>query len=42
MGLQDLAVLVKEAGFSQVETGAIPFPHLPGIPGAGFVSACKG
>jgi ubiquinone/menaquinone biosynthesis C-methylase UbiE len=42
MGLQDLAVLVKEAGFSQVESGDIPLPHLPGIPGAGFVSACKG
>jgi ubiquinone/menaquinone biosynthesis C-methylase UbiE len=41
MGLQDLATLVKEAGFSQVETGDIQLPHLPGIPGAGFVSACK-
>jgi ubiquinone/menaquinone biosynthesis C-methylase UbiE len=41
MGLQDLAALVKEAGFSQVETDDIPLPHLPGIPGAGFVSARK-
>lgn len=41
MGLQDLAALVKEAGFSQVETGDIALPHLPGIPGAGFVGAHK-
>src|SRR5690242_10525916 len=41
MGLQDLAALVQEVGFSHVETGDIPLPHLPGIPGAGFVGARK-
>ncbi|GHO98052.1 hypothetical protein KSF_081000 [Reticulibacter mediterranei] len=41
MGLQDLSVLVQETGFSHIETGDIPLPHLPGIPGAGFVEARK-
>jgi len=37
VGVQDLPALVKEAGFSQIETGEIQFPRFPGISGAGFV-----
>jgi ubiquinone/menaquinone biosynthesis C-methylase UbiE len=38
-GIQDLAAFVKEAGFSEVETGDIPLVRIMGIPGAGFVRA---
>ncbi len=39
LGLQDLPRLLKEAGFSQMENGEIPFPRLMGFEGAGFVRA---
>lgn len=39
LGLQDLPQLLQEAGFSQVESGDIPFPRLMGPGGAGFVRA---
>jgi len=39
LGVQDLPVLIKEAGFSQVESGEIAFPRLMGLKGAGFVRA---
>jgi ubiquinone/menaquinone biosynthesis C-methylase UbiE len=39
LGLQDLPQLLKEAGFSQMESGEIPFPRLMGLEGAGFVRA---
>ena len=39
IGIQDQPVLMKEAGFSQVETGEARFPGLPGLrlPELGFV-----
>lgn len=37
LGQQDLANLLKEAGFSQIESGDLPFPRLMGMEGAGFV-----
>jgi|SRR6266567_1355107 ubiquinone/menaquinone biosynthesis C-methylase UbiE len=40
-GLQDLVALVKEAGFSQVETEEMQPPRFSAFPGAGFVSAHK-
>jgi len=39
LGLQDLPALMREAGFSQVESGEIAFPRLMGQTGAGFVRA---
>ena len=39
LGLQDLPALMAEAGFSQMESGEIRFPRLPGLSGAGFVRA---
>jgi ubiquinone/menaquinone biosynthesis C-methylase UbiE len=39
LGLQDLPRLLQEAGFSQIESGEIPFPRVMGLEGAGFVSA---
>jgi SAM-dependent methyltransferase len=39
LGLQDLPRLLKEAGFSQMESGEIAFPRLLGLEGAGFVRA---
>ncbi len=39
LGLQDLPALMKEAGFSQMESGEIAFPRLMGLEGAGFVRA---
>jgi ubiquinone/menaquinone biosynthesis C-methylase UbiE len=39
MGLQDLPALIKETGFSQIETGEIQFSPILGASGAGFVSA---
>lgn len=39
LGLQDLPQLLKEAGFSQVESGEIPFPRLMRLEGVGFVRA---
>ncbi|HEV2656051.1 MAG TPA: hypothetical protein VGT82_13890, partial [Ktedonobacteraceae bacterium] len=36
IGLQDLPALMKEAGFSQIESGEIPFPRLLGFSGVGF------
>jgi len=39
LGVQDLPSLLKEAGFSQVDDGEIPFPRLMGLAGAGYVRA---
>lgn len=40
-GLQELAALVKEAGFSQVETEEMRPPRFSAFPGAGFVMTHK-
>ncbi len=40
-GMQDLPALVKDAGFSQVETEEMRLPRFPALPGAGFVRAHK-
>jgi ubiquinone/menaquinone biosynthesis C-methylase UbiE len=40
-GIQELAALVSEAGFSQVETEEMPLPRSSAFPGAGFVRAHK-
>ncbi len=40
-GIQDLPALVKDAGFSQVETEEMQPPRLPVLPGAGLVRAYK-
>lgn len=40
-GLQELAALVKEAGFSQVETEEMRPPRFSAFPGAGFVTTHK-
>jgi ubiquinone/menaquinone biosynthesis C-methylase UbiE len=39
--LQELAALVSDAGFSQVETEEMRPPRFSDFPGAGFVSARK-
>src|SRR5713101_980027 len=39
--IQDLAALVKDAGFSQVETEEMRLPRFSAFPGAGFVRAHK-
>jgi ubiquinone/menaquinone biosynthesis C-methylase UbiE len=39
--MQDLAALVKDAGFSEVETEEMPPPRFSAFPGAGFVRAHK-
>lgn len=39
LGLQDLPQLLKEVGFSQMESGEMPFPRLMRLEGAGFVRA---
>lgn len=39
--MQELAALVKEAGFSQVETEEMQLPRFSAFPGAGFVRAHK-
>ena len=39
--MQDLAALVKEAGFSQVETEEMQLPRFSAFPGAGFIRANK-
>lgn len=39
LGLQDLPALIKEVGFSQIESGEIPFPRMMGLEGVGFVRA---
>jgi ubiquinone/menaquinone biosynthesis C-methylase UbiE len=36
LGMQDLPALLLEAGFSQIESGEMRFPRLPGLAGAGF------
>jgi SAM-dependent methyltransferase len=41
MGIQDLPVLMKNAGFAEVESGEIRLPRFPGLPGAGFAMARK-
>jgi len=44
IGIQDLPALVRDAGFSELETDEMKLPrspHLPG-PGVGFLRACKG
>jgi ubiquinone/menaquinone biosynthesis C-methylase UbiE len=40
-GLHELAALVSEAGFSQVEIAELRPPRFSAFPGAGFVSAYK-
>ena len=40
-GIKDLAALVKDAGFSQVETEEMRLPRFSAFPGAGFVRAHK-
>jgi ubiquinone/menaquinone biosynthesis C-methylase UbiE len=42
--VQDLPVLVENAGFSQIETEEMGFPRFPHVPGSGvgFVKATKG
>ena len=40
-GLQDLAALVKEAGFEHLETEEMRPPRFSAFPGAGFVRAYK-
>ena len=40
--MDDLAALIKEAGFSQVETEEMQPPRFSAFPGAGFVRAYKG
>jgi ubiquinone/menaquinone biosynthesis C-methylase UbiE len=42
LGLQDQPQLLREAGFSQIESGEIAFPRLMGLQGAGFVRARTG
>src|SRR6266699_3804883 len=39
--MQDLAALVKEAGFEQVETEEMRLPRFSAFPGAGIVRAHK-
>ena len=39
--MQDLAALVKDAGFEQLETEEMRPPRFSAFPGAGFVRACK-
>jgi ubiquinone/menaquinone biosynthesis C-methylase UbiE len=39
--MQDLAALVKDAGFSEVETEGMRLPRFSAFPGAGFVRARK-
>jgi ubiquinone/menaquinone biosynthesis C-methylase UbiE len=39
--MQDLAALVSDAGFSEVETEEMRLPHFSAFPGAGFVRAHK-
>ncbi len=39
--MQDLAALIKDTGFSQVETEEAQFRRFSAFPGAGFISACK-
>lgn len=41
IAVQDLAVLVSEAGFAQVETEEMPPPRFSAFPGAGFVRGYK-
>jgi hypothetical protein len=36
LGLQDQPAPLLDAGFSQIESGEIRFPRLPGFAGAGF------
>ena len=40
-GLHELVALVKEAGFSEVETEELPPPRFSAFPGAGLVRAYK-
>ncbi len=40
-GMQDLAALIKDAGFSRVETEEMRLPRFSVFPGAGFVWAHK-
>ena len=39
--MQDLAALIKDAGFSEVETEEMRLPRFSAFPGAGFVRAHK-
>ncbi len=39
--MQDLAALVKDAGFEHVETEEMRIPRFSAFPGASFVRACK-
>ena len=40
-GLHELAALISDAGFSQVEMEEMRPPRFSAFPGAGFVRACK-
>jgi ubiquinone/menaquinone biosynthesis C-methylase UbiE len=40
-GMQELATLVQDAGFSRVETEEMSLPRFSAFPGAGFVRAYK-
>lgn len=39
IGIQELPALVKDAGFSQIESGTFQLPRILGFSGAGFVKA---
>jgi ubiquinone/menaquinone biosynthesis C-methylase UbiE len=39
--MHDLAALLKEVGFGQLETQELPPPRFSAFPGAGIVRACK-
>jgi ubiquinone/menaquinone biosynthesis C-methylase UbiE len=39
VGIQDLPALIKDAGFSQIESGTFQLPRVLGFSGAGFVRA---
>lgn len=41
-GIQDLVALLKDAGFSQLETEEMRLSRFSSFPGAGIVRACKG
>ncbi len=40
-GMQDLPVLMQEAGFTRIETGELKLPRFPGLTGAGFALGRK-
>ena len=40
-GIQDLPAFMEQAGFSDIETGEIELPRLPGLAGAGYAVGRK-